>query len=170
MVPGPVVGQFFLASGNRVFQLIDNGQGGISELTSLPAGVSAVELAAVGGGQATLFARAADNSLYLLKGSTWSAPSGVTGGPIGAGPDGVLLVGNGGAKLGTPGAVAYSFDLGATWRQAQGLPYDQTVEATAGQPDSATLFAYCYGGDVFVSADSGRSWAALSRALRSRSG
>jgi photosystem II stability/assembly factor-like uncharacterized protein len=166
---GPVVGEFFLGSGNRVFQLIDNGQQ-MTEVPPLPAGVSVVELAALGGDQATLLARAANNGLYLLKASSWSTLTGVAGGPIGAGVDGVLLVGNGGAKIGAPGAVAYSFDLGITWRQAQGLPYDQTVEAIGGEPGSTIFFAYCYGGDVYKSSDGGGSWTVLTRALRSRTG
>jgi hypothetical protein len=170
MTPGPVVGEFFLASGSRVFQLIDNGQGGIVEEPALPAGGSVVELAAVGGDKATLIARLANNGLYLLKAGVWSALTGATGGSIASGADGVLVVGNGGAKLGSLGAVAYSVDLGTTWGQAQGLPYDQSVEAIAGQPSSATFFAYCYGGDIYMSSDGGRSWSVLTRALRSRTG
>jgi photosystem II stability/assembly factor-like uncharacterized protein len=169
IAPGPVVGEFFLATGNRVFQLIDNGQQ-LSEEPPLPAGVSVVELAAMSGDQANLLARAANNGLYLLKGSSWSAVTGVAGGPIGAGVDGVLLVGNGGAKIGAPGAVAYSFDSGITWRHAQGLPYDQSVEAIGGEPSSTNFFAYCYGGDIYKSSDGGGSWTVLSRALRSRTG
>ena len=169
LAAGTVVGEFFLASGGRVFQLIDNGQN-VAELPALPAGSSVIELAAVGGGQATLLARTANNVLYLLRQSTWSPVAGVTPGPIGAGANGVLLVGNGGAKLGSPGTVAYSFDLGATWREGEGLPYDQSVEALAGQASSATFFAYSYGGDVYVSMDGGASWTVLSRALRTRTG
>jgi hypothetical protein len=152
-----------------VFQLIDNGQQ-MSEEPSLPAGVSVLELAALGGDQATLLARAANNGLYLLKAGSWSALAGVAGGPIGAGVDGVLLVGNGGAKIGAPGAIAYSLDLGTTWHQAQGLPYDQSVEAIAGEPASTIFVAYCYGGDIYKSTDGGGSWTVLTRALRSRAG
>ena len=166
---GPVVGEFFLGNGNRVFHLIDNGQI-ISEEPALPGGVVVVELAAVGGDQATLIARTASNGMYVLKANAWSALTGVTAGPIGAGAGGALLVGNGGAKLGSPGSVQYSLDFGTTWRQGQGLPYDQSVEAIAGQPSSSTFFVYCYGGDIYLSTDGGGNWAVLSRALRSRTG
>lgn len=169
MTSGPVVGEFFLASGGRVFHLIDNGQR-IAEEPALPGGTAVVGLAAVGGEQATLLARAANNALYLLKGSAWSALTGITGGPIGAGANGVLLVGNGGGKLGSPGTVAYSADLGTTWRQGQGLPNDQSVEAIAGQPDSTTFFAYCYGGDIYQSTNGGSAWVLLSKAMRFKTG
>jgi hypothetical protein len=168
MAPGPVKGEFFLGNGNRVFQLIDNGQT-VTEEPALPTGVNVVELSAAGGSDATLFARLADGGLYLLKGRVWAKVTGVASGPIGAGAGGVLLVGDGGARL-SQGAVNYSSDLGTSWRQAQGLPYDQSVEAVAGQPGSATFYAYCYGGDIFVSLDGGSNWNALSDALRTRAG
>ena len=165
LAAGPAVGEFFLTTGGRVLHLVDNGQN-IAEVPALPAGTAVIELAAVGGDQATLLARTANNGLYLLKGNAWSVLAGVTGGPIGAGANGVLLVGNGGGKLGSPGTVAFSADSGATWHQGQRLPNDQSIEAIAGQPGSATFYAYCYGGDVFASADSGGFWTVLSRALR----
>lgn len=169
MVAGPVYGQFYLASGSSVFELIDNGQQIVAQ-PSLPAGVLVAELAAVGGTESTLYARGSDNGLYLLKGGIWSASTGTRGGPIAAGSNGILVVGNGGAKLGSPGAVAYSTDGGSTWREASGLPYDQSVEALAGQPTSTTLVAYCYGGDIYMSADGGATWTLLTRALRASTG
>jgi hypothetical protein len=168
-VAGPVVGEFFLGNGSRVFQLIDNGQR-IVEEPSLPAGVAVVELAAVAGDQVGLFARGSNRALYLLQGSAWSPVSGGLGGPIAAGANGLLVTGDGGGKLGSPGAVSYSADGGATWRSGSGLPYDQSVEALAGQPSSTTIYAYCYGGDVYESTDGGRDWTLLSRALRGRAG
>ena len=81
-----------------------------------------------------------------------------------------MVVGNGGGKLGSPGLVSYSTNGGATWFQAAGLPPDQTVEAIAGQPASATFFAYCYGGDVYQSTDGGRDWTVMTRTLRSSTG
>jgi hypothetical protein len=53
-----------------------------------------------------------------------------------------------------------------TWIPGGGLPADQTVEAIAGHSGSATFFAYCYGGDLYVSNDGGASWALVSRAMR----
>jgi hypothetical protein len=166
---GPVFGEFFLASGNRVFDLIDNGQQ-IKEQPSLPSVVSVTALAATGGGPASLVARAADGGLYTLQGTQWLAASGAPAGPITAGANGVVLVGDGSGKLGSPGSISYSVDAGATWHQAAGLPYDQSVEAIAGQPTSITFLAYCYGGDVYTSSDSGRTWSLLTRALRTTSG
>ena len=166
---GPVFGEFFLASGNRVFDLIDNGQQ-VKEQPSLPGGASVIALAAVGGGTASLVARTGDGGLYMLEGTQWVASSGAPVGPTAAGGNGIVLVGGGGAKLGSPGSISYSFDAGATWHPSAGLPYDQSVEAVAGQPASIVFFAYCYGGDVYTSGDGGRSWSVLSRALRNRAG
>ena len=168
MAAGATLGQFYLAVGNRVFELVDNGQL-ITEQPALPSGVAVAQLAAVGGSQATLAARTGAGGLYLLAGSAWSQVSGAPQGPLAAG-GGNLVVGDGGGTLGSQGSVAYSSDLGATWHQGSGLPYDQSVEAVAGQPGSKTFYAYCYGGDVYVSADGGGTWTVLSRALRSRSG
>jgi len=166
---GPVFGEFFLATGNRVFDLIDNGQQ-VTEQPPLPSGVSTTALAAIGGGPASLVARGSNGGLYLLEGTQWVVAGGAPGGPIAAGGNGVVLVGDGGAKLGSPGSISYSTDVGSTWHQAAGLPYDQSVEAIAGQPASVTFFAYCYGGDVYQSTDGGRDWTVMTRALRSSTG
>jgi photosystem II stability/assembly factor-like uncharacterized protein len=168
MARGTVFGQFFLASDNRVFELIDNGQQ-IVELPPLPAGVTLSDLAVVGGDPPSLFARGKD-AAYLLKGKAWSVVAGDLSGPVGAGATGILLVGNGGAKLGSPGAISISADAGATWSAGVGLPYDQSVEAIAAQSNSTALFAYCYGGDLYMSSDGGRSWSLLTRALRTTTG
>lgn len=64
----------------------------------------------------------------------------------------------------------HTVDLGTTWRQGQGLPDDQSVEAIAGQPSSSRFFAYCDGGDIYVSTDGGGSWTVLIRTPRSRAG
>jgi hypothetical protein len=169
IAPGPVFGEFFLASDNRVFDLIDNGQQ-VTEQPSLPGGVTLVALASTGGGPASLVARDANGGLYLLQGTQWRSVSGALRGPIAAGGNGVILVGDGSAKLGSPGSISYSFDAAATWHPAAGLPYDQSVEAIAGQPTSATFFAYCYGGDIYMSIDGGRDWTILTRALRASTG
>ena len=168
MTPGTVVGQFFLATGNRVFELIDNGQR-ILELPALPQGVTVTQLAVVAGDPPSLLARGGQNGAYLMKGNTWSVVGGGLNGPVGVGAGGTLLVGDGGDKLGVPGAISYSTDGGSTWGSAIGLPYDQSVEAiTQGNP--TTLFAYCYGGDIYTSTDSGRSWSLLGRGLRTTTG
>ncbi|HET6311108.1 MAG TPA: hypothetical protein VFH00_08925 [Candidatus Nitrosotalea sp.] len=169
LVAGQTFGQFYLASGGTIFSLVDNGQQ-VLTLAPLPGGESVTALASVGGGDATLFARGSNGGLFLLKGDKWSAVSGAPAGPITAGANGILIVGNGGAKLGSPGIVTYSTDSGATWRQATGLPYDQSVEAVAGQPTGVTFVAYGYGGDIYGSPNGGRDWVLLSRALRSRAG
>src|SRR5207302_155802 len=84
IAPGPIVGEFFVANANRVFQLVDNGQT-INELPALPGDVSIAQLRAVTGGQANLFARATNNNLFLLTGTVWTPLAGVSGGPTGAG-------------------------------------------------------------------------------------
>ncbi|HVA73872.1 MAG TPA: hypothetical protein VNF71_04855 [Acidimicrobiales bacterium] len=168
MAAGPTLGQFYLAVGNRVFELVDNGQQ-ITEQPALPPGVVVAQLAAVGGSQAALAARTGAGGLYPLTGSAWSQVSGAPQGQLAAGA-GILVVGDGAGMLGLQGSVSYSTDLGVTWRRGSGVPYDQSVQAVAGQPGSKTFYAYCYGGDVYVSADGGGTWTVLSRALRRRSG
>lgn len=168
LAAGPVFGEFFLASGNRIFDLIDNGQL-VNEQPALPSGLSVTALAATGGASASLVARASDGSLYLFQGAHWVAARGAPSGTMAAGAKGAILIGDASAKLGSPGSIKYSFDSGASWQQASGLPYDQSVEAIAGQPTSNTFFAYCYGGDVYTS-DGGRAWTLYTRALRTTSG
>ena len=167
LVSGQSLGQFFLASGTQVFQLSDYGQA-VAAKPSLPGSVT--DVAVVGGNQPTLFAKAGSRSPFVLLGGSWVASTVDLSGPIAAGADGTLLVGNGGAKLGTGGLLSYSTDSGNTWRRASGLPFDQTVEAIAGQPDTHTFFAYCFGGDVYASSDGGRTWTIASRRLRSGTG
>lgn len=169
LIAGAGSKEFFLASGNRVFDLIDDGQD-FKEQPALPGVVNVTALAVIGGGPASLAARAANGDLYILQGTTWLPVKGAPSGPIAGGANGVMLAGDGGAKIGSPGTVSYSVDAGSSWHQATGLPIDQSVEAIAGQPTSTTFFAYCYGGDIYVSADGGRIWSLLTRALRSRSG
>jgi photosystem II stability/assembly factor-like uncharacterized protein len=169
LVPGTTFGEFFLASGNRVFDLVDNGQD-VKELAPLRDGLNVTALAATGSASMSLVARASDGNLYLFANTRWIAASGAPTGTLAAGARGAILIGDAGAKLGSQGSIKYSFDAGATWRQATGLPYDQSVEAIAGQPASAAFFAYCYGGDLYTSTDSGRSWTLLTRALRSTAG
>lgn len=169
LVAGPIFGEFFLASGNRVFDLIDNGQQ-VNEQPALPGGLSITALAATGSAPATLVARSSDGKLYLLKGANWVVASAAPSGTMAAGAKGVILIGDGSAKLGSPGWIKYSFDAGANWYQAIGLPYDQSVEAIAGQPTSSIFFVYCYGGDVYTSTDGGRAWSLYTRALRTTSG
>ena len=166
LVPGQLAGQFFLATGNRVFELTDNGQQ-IQELPVLPPGLTVADLVAAGSNPVSLLARGGTDSAFLLKGKTWSAAGGGLHGPVAVGANGLLLVGDGSARLGSAGSVAYSTDAGTTWTQATGLPADQSVEAIAGQPNSTTFFAYCYGGDLYTSNDGGHSWSLLTRSLRS---
>jgi hypothetical protein len=112
----------------------------------------------------------ANGGLYTLQGAQWLAASGAPAGPTAAGANGVILVGDGSGKLSSPGSISYSIDGGATWHSAAGLPYDQSVEAIAGQPTSVNFFAYCYGGDLYKSSDGGGTWTLLTRALRTTSG
>jgi len=80
--------------------------------------------------------------------------------------DGQVWVGNGGASLSQPAAVAYSSDGGQTWAEGKGLPSNQTVEALAAVADGSKVFAYCYGGDLYASTDGGKNWSLASSALR----
>jgi photosystem II stability/assembly factor-like uncharacterized protein len=165
LMAGATPGEFLLASGNRVFDLIDNAQQVGELVPALPGGVSVTALAVTGSTSPNLVARGTDGKLYTHD-TKWVEAGGAPSGPIAAGATGVILIGNGGAKLGSPGgSIVYSND-GTKWSQAVGLPKDQSVEAIAGQPNSKTFFAYCYGGDVYTSTDSGRSWSLYTKALR----
>jgi photosystem II stability/assembly factor-like uncharacterized protein len=166
LVPGPALGQFFVANANRVFQLNNYGQQ-VTEKPALTQG-NVGDLTSVGGNRATLLARVAGVGVFALNGDTWTKTSGLSG-PVAAGVGGSMVVGNGGVKLGVRGVVSYSLDGGASWSQATGLPLDQTVEAIAGQLGSSTFFAYCYGGDIYASSDGGRAWTVLTKALRASS-
>lgn len=164
LIPGPVLGEFFLGSGSRIFQLSNYGQT-ITELPALSQG-NLTELVAIGGTRPALLARIPGRGVFRLDAGNWFSTAGGLNGPLAAGADSAILVGNGGGKLGTVGQVSYSVD-GTHWAPAHGLPFDQTVEALAGQQGSNTFFAYCYGGDVYSSSDDGQSWTLLSRFLRS---
>ena len=163
LAPGQALGQFYLASGNRVFALSSYGQQ-ITEEPALTQG-TVTDLAVVGGNHSTQLARVAGSGVFVLNGTTWTK-SGDLSGPVAAGAGGTMLVGNGGGKLGSPGLVSYSTDGGANWRAASGLPIDQSIEALAGQSDSRAFFAYCYGGDIYMSTDGGRTWSLLTQRLR----
>lgn len=168
LVPGLSLGQFFLATGNRVFQLTNYGQT-ITEEPALPqSGVT--ELVAVSRTRPALVARVEGHGVFALDGGGWTVSGAQLNGPVAAGTLGTILVGNGGAKLGAPALISYSTNGGVTWLPARGLPPDQTVEAIAGQAGSATFFAYCYGGDIYLSTDGGGSWTLLTRSLRSSTG
>lgn len=169
LAPGHVFGELFLAAGNRVFELVDEGQQ-IVEQPALPAGVVVKQLAAGGGDLRTVYARDATGALHVLKLGAWSSVNGGLPGPITAGDRNVVVTADAAAKLGVRGGVDYSFDSGKTWNEASGLPTDQSIEAVAGEADTLTLFAYSYGGDVYSSTDGGRSWTVISRDLRARSG
>jgi len=164
LVSGQTLGQYFLAEGSSVFELSSYGQ----KITAEPALTqgSVSDLAVVGGNGVSLLASVAGHGAYVLSGSSW-VTAGALSGPMAGGADRTMLVGNGGAKLGVAGAVSYSTDGGVTWNQATGLAPDQTVDALAGQPASLEFFAYCYGGDLYESTDGGRTWALVTRALRS---
>ncbi|MGH7903256.1 MAG: WD40/YVTN/BNR-like repeat-containing protein [Candidatus Dormibacteraceae bacterium] len=166
IIPGGARDRFYLASGSRVLELIDNGQQ-IRPLPSLPGGVRAADLALVASNpSAILMAKGSDGKIYLSHGTGWTAAGLPLQGPIAAITNTVALVGDGGGKLGVAGALQYSADGGATWSAARGLPGDQTVEAIAAAPDAAVVYAYCSGGDVYSSTDRGRTWSLRSSALR----
>jgi hypothetical protein len=166
LVPGQALGQFFVANGNRVFQLDNYGQQ-VTEKPALSQG-NVSDLTAVGGNRASLLARVSGSGVFALNGAAWTK-TGDMSGPVAAGTGGSMVGGNGGAKIGSRGQVAYSIDGGASWSPANGLPFDQTVEAIAGQLGSSTFFAYCYGGDIYASGDGGRAWTLLTKALRTSS-
>jgi hypothetical protein len=167
MVAGPAAGQFFISSGGRVFELEDNGQR-IQDRGALPGNAAVLELAVVAAGNpSVLLARGSDANSYVFKDGQWAQTTAQMGGPVAVLPNGGMIVGNGGSRLGSPGAVGVSTDGGANWTRGNGLPQDQTVEALASAAgDSPRVYAYCFGGDLYSSSDGGRTWAFLSKELR----
>jgi photosystem II stability/assembly factor-like uncharacterized protein len=163
LTAGATPGEFLLASGNRVFDMTENAQK-VGQLSALPEGVGVTALAV----SPNVIARGLDSKLYMLREEKWGVASGAPTGPMAGGANGAILIGDGGAKLGSPGSIMYSAD-GIKWSQAAGLPKDQSVEAIAGQPTSRTFFAYCYGGDVYISTDAGHSWSLYTNKLRATS-
>jgi photosystem II stability/assembly factor-like uncharacterized protein len=168
VVSGLALGQFFLASGSRIFHLASYGQT-VTEEPAMTQG-AVTDIAVVGGAHPTLLVGVAGHGAFLLVGNAWRQVGGSLAGPVAAGGNGTMVIGNGGAKLGSQGLISYSSNGGATWVPGNGLPFDQTVEAIAGQAGSGIFFAYCYGGDLYESADGGATWFVLSRALRASSG
>lgn len=156
--------RFMLGAGTRVFELSDNGQE-IAERHPLPARV--VELAGAPNSLTELFlARTAENRVYRDGPTSWQDSGTDLGGPLLTLGDDRAWIGNGGAKLGQPGTLALTTNHGVVWIVASGLPRDQTVEAITAEPPGQNLFAYCYGGDLYGSADGGRSWHLVSISLR----
>lgn len=160
VVAGQALGEFYVADGARVFRLTN-----YTQAVGLPNAPGSVSGLAVIGGSETLLTSIQGKGVYAFRTQAWTKISDLTG-PI-AGGSSAAVVGNGGAKLGVAAEVSYSLDGGQTWAKATGLPRDQTVEALAGQPGSLTFYAYCYGGDLYVSADGGKTWSRVSQALRS---
>jgi len=86
-VPGQALGQFFVATANRVFQLSGYGQ----RITELPAvsGGDVSNLVAVGGNHPGLLASVAGRGVFLFSGITWTAsPTRLTG-PVATGAGGL---------------------------------------------------------------------------------
>ncbi len=162
MRPASAKDSFLVASGPHVYLLKDNGQA-VDDLGSLPVDTAISDLGDLG--SSTYAARASDGHLYVNKGSGWSAVGTRLSGPV-AITGGHLLVADGSASLGKPGAGALSLDGGATWLTASDLPADQSIEAV-GYASDGTAFAYGYAGDLFTSNDGGHAWRRLSTALRS---
>lgn len=167
VVAGQALGQFFLASSGRIFELSGYGER-VTELAPLGAG-TITDLAVIGGDQVSVVARVAGRGAYVLRGGAWTLGSGLTG-PVAGGASGAVVVGSGGGRLGSPGLVSVSGDGGRAWAAASGLPPDQSVDALAGQATSSVFFAYCAGGDLYSSGNGGRTWTLLSSALRAGGG
>jgi photosystem II stability/assembly factor-like uncharacterized protein len=81
------------------------------------------------------------------------------------GSDGVVLLGNGDGPPGSEGVVGLSTNGGRTWRTAD-MPgrSNSTIWCFARHPsDAATVYAASVSGEVYRSADTGRSWTKLGR-------
>jgi len=166
-VAGSAAGQFFLATQNRVFEFVDNGQQ-ILDRGSLPGSSTVAGLVqAQAGSPGVLLARTSDGSILALRNGSWADGHPPLTGPIAAAPGKLVLVADGTEQLGAVGQVVSSADGGATWIPGKGLPTDQSVVAAAADGDGQTAYAYCAGGDLYRSTDSAITWKMLSSSLRS---
>jgi photosystem II stability/assembly factor-like uncharacterized protein len=125
-------------------------------------------MALAAGNPQSLLARASDGKSYLLKPDGWHLSGSSLAGPVAAAANGMMWVGDGGARLVEQGNVEASFDGGKTWTAGTGLPADQSVDALAAEIDTGRIFAYCFGGDLYTSGDGGKTWGFLSSSLRSQ--
>lgn len=165
-VAGSGAGQFFLATQNRVFELVDNGQQ-VLDRGSLPGnGTVAGLVQAQPGSPGVLVARTSDGSILALRNGSWDAAHPPVAGPISAAAGKLVLVADGTGQLGVMGQVASSTDGGGTWTSAKGLPTDQSVVAVAAEGDGQVAYAYCAGGDLYRSTDGAITWKMLSSSLR----
>ncbi len=165
-VAGSGAGQFFLATQNRVFELVDNGQQ-VLDRGSVPGNSTVAGLVqAQPGSPGVLVARTTDGSIVALRNGSWDAAHPPVAGPISAAAGKLVLVADGTGQLGVMGQVASSTDGGGTWTSAKGLPTDQSVVAVAAEGDGQVAYAYCAGGDVYRSTDGALTWKMLSSSLR----
>ena len=166
VIAGAARDQFFVADGSRVFELDDNGSA-VQGRGTLPNDVAVLELAQMSGNQPpALLVRASDGKAYAYTGLGWSDAGAKLGGPIAAVSDKAAWVGDGAGKLGVQAAIAVSNDAGNGWAAATGLPADESVEGIVSNQDASAVYAYCFGGDLYVSTDGGKNWKLGSTALR----
>ena len=165
MIAGSSADRFFLASDTQVLQL-DNQASQLKDVGALPGGAKVLGLALASVTPELLVVRGGDGKAYLSAADGWHPVGSATGGPVAATGAGAIWVGDGGARLGSAGAVESSLDGGKTWSAGTGLPVNQSVDALATDGDQGHLWAYCFGGDLFSSADAGKTWTLVSSALR----
>ncbi|HEV1997160.1 MAG TPA: hypothetical protein VGR61_03390 [Candidatus Dormibacteraeota bacterium] len=165
MIAGSSADHFFLASDTQVLEL-DQQAAQLKDIGALPGGAKVLGLALAAVNPESLLARGGDGKAYLHAADGWHPSGSGLGGPVAATTAGAILVGDGGAKLGSTGVVESSLDGGKTWSAGTGLPANESVDALATDSDQGHLYAYCFGGDVFSSADAGKTWTLVSSALR----
>jgi photosystem II stability/assembly factor-like uncharacterized protein len=133
------------------------------------------DLALVRGGAGATLLATTNNDLNRSAdgGATW-APAGIgdvlpwsycRGLCVPYGQDGVVLLGNGDGPPGSEGAVGLSLDGGRSWRAAA-MPgrSNSTVWCFARhRAEPATVYAASVSGELYRSADAGRSWTKLAR-------
>ena len=165
---GTTQARFLLGIGGQFFELTGNGAAA-KALPNLPSG-SIRRLAVVGADDPPEVVASGDaGHAYALRGGKWQEISGGVAGPVAGTSTGKGWVGNGGMKIGSPGQLEVTQDGGKTWKAAQGLPPDESVEAIVpGVPGGRLVYAYCAGGDIYLSSDAGLSWRLASTALRTK--
>ena len=155
VVPTGRPGEFVVAAGEQIYELLDNGQQ-IRPRAGLPGSARALEMAvAATDPSIALLARGSDGKDYIDVGGGWQASVPLSG-AIAAIPGRWIVVGDA-SESAVSGQIEASTDVGKTWSEGHGLPDGQSVDAIVAGPGASAAFAYTYAGSVFTSVD-GVTW------------
>lgn len=154
IAPASTGGDFFVAVGDRTFELTGNGAQ-VTPEPQIPQGFTVTALQAGGG---RLVARA-DRRIYVLTGGGWNTTTITAVGPMAVGGTDIWAVvpGPGNPEPGSAPSqmVEVSTDAGVTWQARPGIPGGVTIVALELSADGGTAYALTSGGEVYVAVHDG---------------